>query len=192
MISCAGPYDRDRSPAIQPTVPAKPGLLTAYTTLCLIDGILNLVAAAGGLCGVAFITVVTAGIGVIFLPLAAIPLVVGILELIQYGRLNRVPPGRTDIPIWLAVIQLIAGLGNVLALTTGIIGLIANNDTDVKAWLGGAAYSHPSASGGVMRCTACGYDLRGTIATGGTACPECGDKLPMVRAAEEAMGRRAY
>jgi len=106
--------------------------------MTLVDGILNLLLAVGCCAYIGLIGVATVGLGLICAPIAAFPLVLGILELVQWGPLNSTPPRRRDIPTWLAVMQLINTLfGNPLSMACGIIGLIAGNDAKVKAYMQG-------------------------------------------------------
>jgi len=131
------PATSQRGPRIeQPT--DKPGLLNAYATMTLIDGILNLLLAVGCCAYFGLFGVATMGLGLICVPLSIYPLVVGILELVQWGPLNSTPPRRGNLPTWLAIMQLINVLFmNPLSLACGIIGLIAGNDAKVKAYLQG-------------------------------------------------------
>ena len=90
--------------------------------MTLIDGILNICLGflAGGL--LLCTTIICA-------PLGAYPIVLGILEIIQFGPLNSHPPKRRELPTWLPVMQLIGMLfSNPLSMACGIIGLVAGND----------------------------------------------------------------
>ncbi len=152
--------------------------------MTLIDGILNLLLSVGCCAYLGLIGLASMGLGLICVPLAIYPLVLGILELVQYGPINSEPPRRRDVPIWLAIMQLIATIFfNPLALATGIVGLIASNDANVRAYLGGG--------GGRMylgiECKQCGFDLRGSVAAGRNTCPECGADAPHVTAARDSM-----
>lgn len=96
--------------------------------MTLIDGILNLLIGltAGG---------VLFCLTVVCTPLAAYPIVLGILEIVQFGQISRHPPTRRELPTWLAVMQIIGFLfSNPLSLACGIIGLIAGNDESVKTY----------------------------------------------------------
>lgn len=121
---------------VETTTP-KPGILQAYAVLTLISGIFNLLWALylGGVTCMG--AVATLGIGMICMPLAAYPLVLGILEICQFNPLHRNPPTRQSFPTWLAIMQIIGvALGNPISLTAGIIGLVAGNDAAVKQHLG--------------------------------------------------------
>lgn len=97
--------------------------------MTLIDGIFNLCLGimAGG-----FLFCAT----IICVPLAIYPVVLGVLEIVQFASHNRQPSQRRELPQWLAVMQIIGILfSNPLALACGIIGLIASNDETVKNYL---------------------------------------------------------
>ena len=97
--------------------------------MTLIDGILNLMIGLIG-SGVLFCTTI------ICAPLGVYPIVLGILEIVQFNRLNRRPPDRREWPTWLAVMQIIGILfSNPLSLACGVIGLIAGNDESVRNYL---------------------------------------------------------
>jgi len=159
------------------TTQDKPGLLNAYAVMTLIDGIFNLCL------GVLAVGVLFCGT-IICAPLGAYPVVLGILELVHFGPLNRTPPGRRDVPVWLAVMQLIGSLfSNPLALATGIIGLVAGNDAKVRAYLAGGGQVNVLS----LTCRQCGFDLRGSVAAGQNTCPECGADAPHITAARASM-----
>ncbi len=119
-------------------------MLNAYAIMTLIDGIFNLLLSVGCAGYFCLVGIASMGIGLICVPLAIYPLVLGILEIVQFPALNRTPPGRRDIPTWLAIMQLIGVLfANPLALATGIIGLIAGNDPKVLGYMAGQHYLSP-------------------------------------------------
>lgn len=153
--------------------------------MTLIDGIFNLVLAVGCCAYLGLIGIASMGLGLICVPLSFYPLVLGILELVQYGPINSEPPRRNTVPTWLAIMQLIGTMfGNPLALATGIVGLIAASDTNVRAYLTGGGQAYLG-----IECKQCGFDLRGTVAAGKSACPECGADAPHITAARDAMRR---
>ena len=158
-------------------VDSRPGILRAYAILTLVDAILNL------LVGILAVLVLFCSTIVCF-PLGVYPLVLAVLEFMQQGRLSRVPAGRSDVPTWLCVMQIVNVIfSNPLSVAAGIIGLVARNDAQVQAWLG----QGPPPGASFLVCSGCGFDLRGTVASGSRACPECGTLAPLVAQAERSI-----
>ncbi len=116
-------------PPVTDASPPQPGILKTYAILTLIDGILNVLLGimAGG-----FLFCLT----IFCAPLALYPMVLGVLEIVQFTSLNQHPPVRRELPNWLSIMQIVGiAFSNPLALACGIIGFIANGDESVKAYL---------------------------------------------------------
>ncbi len=145
----------------------------------LIDGILNLF---GGLAVAGCLLCST----IVCAPLGLYSIVLGVLEIVHFNQLNDTPPRRSDLSVWLCVMQIVNVIfGNPLSLVTGILGLIAANDAAVKCYLAGTSTDEGTKT--YMTCFACGFDLRGTLAEGSMVCPECGQTAPIVTAARDSI-----
>jgi hypothetical protein len=115
----------------------RPGQLQAIGILNVLDGVLNIIWSPT----LAFIIltagVASLGIGCIFLPLAALPMVTGILALLSGIRLLSSRPGPSRPDTGVAVLQIVNVLsGNVISLGIGIAALVLYNDAEVKAYFG--------------------------------------------------------
>lgn len=111
----------------------RPGKVQAIGILNVIDGVLNLLWSPT----LAFIIlsagVATLGLGCLFLPLAALPMVTGILALISGLRLLNDRERRARPDTGIAVLQIVNVLsGNVISLGIGIAALVLYSDPEVK------------------------------------------------------------
>jgi hypothetical protein len=117
-------------------LPRKPDKLGAIAVLTLVDGILNVVYGLSWLFGIFVFGASTCGLGCLFVPLGAYPLVLGILEILYASRLLPDPPRDAEPARWLAVMQIINVLwGQVLSLVVGILLLIFFDDPEVRDYL---------------------------------------------------------
>lgn len=109
--------------------PVKPGLLEASAILTIISGGLHLLAFVTLFLTLLALAIGTLGILCCLLPLAFVPLFLGLYE-IRYGlRLLANPAGVFEANRTLAIVQIcLIVFGNVVACTAGIVSLIAYSD----------------------------------------------------------------
>jgi hypothetical protein len=114
----------------QPLPNQKPGMITAIAIMTLINGILNILWSIGLAC--AFISTL---VGIICVPFAAYPIVLGILEIIYAAKLISNPPKPIQPAKWLAIMEICdVILGNIISLVVGIIALVFYNDPAVQSY----------------------------------------------------------
>jgi len=119
--------------------PAKPALLQATAILALISGILHLIGCVGLVIGLTIAGLGSFGIACLFLPLAALPLAMGVIEVRYALALLSEPLHVERLNRTLAIVQVCLILfGNVLALAAGVVGLVADSDRAVQDYLAGA------------------------------------------------------
>jgi hypothetical protein len=113
-------------------LPKKPGQVQTIAILTLISGILNILE---GVVGAILLVVGTLGLGIFCLPIALLPIVLGIFEIIYASKLLPENPRPIQPSQTLAIFQIVAVLwGAVLSVVTGILALVFYNDPDVKAY----------------------------------------------------------
>jgi hypothetical protein len=106
----------------------KPGLVTAIAVMTLTSGIINLFWGF-----VASATVLSTIIGVVCLPIAILPTILGIFEIIYAARLMSAQPQPTQPSTSIAIFQILTFfLGNVFSMVVGILALVFYNDLTVK------------------------------------------------------------
>jgi hypothetical protein len=113
-----------------PTNPSneKPGLVTAIAVMTLISGIVNIF---WGL--IASLTVLATVVGIVCVPLAILPTVLGVFEIIYAAKLLSSPPQPVQASTNIAVMEIVCILaGNVFAMIVGILSLVFYNDLAVK------------------------------------------------------------
>jgi hypothetical protein len=113
----------------------KPGKVQAIAIMTLIDGILNILWSFIVGIGVLTGAIATFGIGLLCAPIAILPLVVGIIEIIGGAKLLRQPPRRMKVPT-IAILEII----NIISLSfpslvVGILNLVFYNDPEVKGYI---------------------------------------------------------
>jgi len=115
---------------------AKPGLLQAVGILALISGILHLIGCVGLVIGLSIAGLGSFGIACLFLPLAALPLAMGVVE-VRYALALLSEPLRVErLNRTLSIVQVCLVLfGNVVALAAGVVGLVADSDRAVQDYL---------------------------------------------------------
>lgn len=122
--------------------PIKPGLLEASAILNILSGVVHL-------CGFVVLTIalVATCIGCILLPLAFLPLLMGLYE-IRYGlRLLANPAGVFEANRPLAIVQICLILcGNVVAFSTGLLSLIAYSDERCLRYFAALRGERPSSA----------------------------------------------
>jgi hypothetical protein len=96
----------------------------------LISGISN---ALGALIVTATIVIGSFGLGLFCAPVALLPLVLGIFELIYAANLLANPPKPAEPSQLLAILEICAILyGNAISLIVGILALVFYSDPEVK------------------------------------------------------------
>ncbi|NWF65034.1 MAG: hypothetical protein HXY38_12090 [Chloroflexi bacterium] len=106
----------------------KPGLLTAIALMTLVSGIINLFWGV-----VASATALGTIIGVVCLPIAILPTILGIFEIIYAAKLLSAQPQPAQPSTAIAVFEILTFLmGNIFSMVVGILSLIFYNDVTVK------------------------------------------------------------
>jgi hypothetical protein len=110
----------------------KPGQVTTIGVLAMISGITNIMAGIGWSIGL-----MASLVGIICVPIALLPIALGVFEIIYAAKLLNDPP-RTNINQTIHILEIVGVLsGNVISLVAGILGLVFGNDTVVKAYFAG-------------------------------------------------------
>lgn len=109
--------------------PVKPGMLEASAILTIISGGVHLLGFVTLFIGLAIFGLATVGLGCCLLPLAFLPLALGLYE-IRYGlKLMANPAGVFEANRGLAILQIcLIVCGNVLAFAAGLVSLLAYSD----------------------------------------------------------------
>lgn len=114
----------------QSTNQTKPTLVHVIAWMTLASGIVNLiwgVAAAG--------TVLSTVIGVVCVPLAILPTVLGIFEIVYAAKLMSTPPQPVTPSTNLAILEIICVVvGNVFSVVVGVLALVFYNDVAVREY----------------------------------------------------------
>ena len=120
-------------------LPPKPGLLEATAILTLISGIVHLLAFGTAVVWFVFAGLATFGLVCLLFPLAFVPLVIGIIEVRTALDLLPHPVRAREPAKTLAIVQVCLILfGNVIALVTGVVALVAYSDTAVQSYFAAA------------------------------------------------------
>ncbi len=121
----------------------KPGLVTAIAVMTLASGIVNLFWGF-----VASVTALETIVGVLCLPIAILPTILGIFEIIYAAKLLSAQPQPAQPSMSIAVFEILTFLmGNIFSMAVGILALVFYNDTTVKDYfnhLKSAAMPAPS------------------------------------------------
>jgi hypothetical protein len=118
------------------TPPRKPDKVGAIAVLSLVDGILNVVYGLSWIFGIFVFGASTCGLGCLFVPLGAYPLVLGILEIMYASKLLPDPPRGAEPARWLAVMQIVNVLwGQIISVVVGILLLVFFDDPEVRDYL---------------------------------------------------------
>lgn len=114
-----------------PTIPRKPGALTAVGVMTLLNGLFNIAYGLTLTFGFA-VTIV----GLVCTPLTILPTILGIFETFYAIRLLKNPLPRGTRPSQaLAIWQIIAVVtGNLFSPVVGILALVFYSDTNVAAY----------------------------------------------------------
>jgi len=109
-------------------VQQKPTLVSVIAWMTLVSGIVNLFWGFA-LSGTALVTI----IGVICIPLAILPTVLGVFEIIYAAKLFSNPPQAVKPSTNIAVLEVASILAlNLFSMVVGILALVFYNDTVVK------------------------------------------------------------
>jgi len=107
-----------------------PGLVKTIAVLTLINGIVNIF---WGL--IATVTVTASIILICLAPLAILPTILGIFEIIYAAKLLTNPPQPVQPSSTIAILEILCILaGNVFSMIVGILALIFYNDPQVKEY----------------------------------------------------------
>jgi len=110
----------------------KPGMVTALGIMTLVSGILNILTALGLTFG---IVLGTLGIGLLCAPITMLPGVLGIFEILYAVKIIANPPVAVKFSQTIAILEICCVVvGNVVAMTVGILALVFYNDAAVKAY----------------------------------------------------------
>jgi hypothetical protein len=106
----------------------KPNLVTVIAVTTLVSGIVNLF---WGL--VASMTAIATIIGIVCLPLAILPAILGVFEIIYATKMLSNPPQPLQPSNSIAVFEILCFLtGNIFSMVVGILSLVFYNDVTVK------------------------------------------------------------
>jgi len=109
---------------------SRPGMVSAIGVLTLISGIVNVLAGLGIGAGLALSVVLLC-----VAPLGALPIVLGVFEILYALKLLADPPQPVRPNQTIAILEIVCFLfGNGLAGITGVLALIFYSETGVKAW----------------------------------------------------------
>ena len=108
----------------------KPGMVTTIAVLTLISGILNII--AGLTIGGALATTIVL---ICIAPLGALPIVLGVFEILYAVKLLSNPPQPVRPNQTIAILEIACFLfGNLISGTIGVLALVFYNDSNVKAY----------------------------------------------------------
>ncbi|MBN8580060.1 MAG: hypothetical protein J0L96_05255 [Anaerolineae bacterium] len=111
-------------------VETKPGLVTAIAVMTLLSGIINLFWGY-----VASATALGTIIGVVCLPIAILPTILGVFEIIYAAKLLSTQPQPVQPSTSLAVFQILTFfMLNIFSAVVGILSLVFYNDVAVKQY----------------------------------------------------------
>lgn len=108
----------------------KPGMVTAIAVLTLISGILNIIAglSIGGALATTIVLICCA-------PFGALPIVLGVFEILYAVKLLSNPPQPVRPNKTIAILEIACFLfGNLISGTIGVLALVFYNDANVKAY----------------------------------------------------------
>jgi len=107
-----------------------PGLVKTVAVLTLVNGIVNIF---WGL--IATVTVTASIVLICLAPLAILPTILGIFEIIYAAKLLTTPPQPVQPSSTIAILEILCILaGNVFSMIVGILALIFYNDPQVKEY----------------------------------------------------------
>lgn len=114
----------------QSTITQKPVLVNVIAWMTLASGIVNLVWGLG-----LALTALLSIIGVVCIPFAILPTVLGVFELIYAAKLMSNPPQPVRPSIAIAILEIVCVLvGNLFSVAVGILALVFYNDITVREY----------------------------------------------------------
>jgi hypothetical protein len=112
----------------QSTIQQKPTLVHVIAWMTLASGILNLLWGFG-----LALTALLSIVGVVCLPFAILPTVLGVFELIYAAKLMSNPPQAVQPSTAIAILEIICVLvGNLFSVVVGILALVFYSDSTVR------------------------------------------------------------
>ncbi|HUE99940.1 MAG TPA: hypothetical protein VMN99_11840 [Anaerolineales bacterium] len=108
----------------------KPTLIHVIAWMTLVSGIVNLIwgLAASG-------TVLATVVGIVCIPIAILPTILGIFEIIYAAKLMSTPPQPVQPSTNIAVLEIVCiVVGNVFSVVVGVLALVFYNDIAVKEY----------------------------------------------------------
>lgn len=119
----------EQQPSYQPTIELRPGGITALGITTLVSGVINIFY---GLIVAVMIILGTFFVGLVCLPFLALPIILGVFEMIYGLKLLATPPQPVKPYQTLAVMEICCIVtGNVISLIAGILALVMYNDRAV-------------------------------------------------------------
>ena len=118
----------------------KPNLIIVIAVTTLVSGIVNLF---WGL--VVSMTAIGTIIGIICLPLAILPAILGVFEIIYAAKMLSNPPQPLQPSNNLAIFEILCFMtGNIFSMVVGILSLVFYNDVTVKDYFAGLNPTQPT------------------------------------------------
>jgi hypothetical protein len=112
----------------QLTTPQKPTLVNVIAWMTLASGIVNLFWGIG-----LSLTVLVTIIGIVCIPFAILPTILGVFEIIYAAKLLSNPPQAVQPSTNIAILEIVCILaGNIFSVVVGILALVFYNDLTVK------------------------------------------------------------
>jgi hypothetical protein len=112
----------------QPTILQKPTLVSVIAWMTLASGVVNLFWGIG-----LSLTVLVTIVGIVCIPFAILPTILGIFEIIYAAKLLSNPPQPVQPSTNLAILEIVCILaGNVFSVVVGILALVFYNDLTVR------------------------------------------------------------
>jgi len=112
----------------QITTQQKPTLVNVIAWMTLASGIVNLFWGLG-----LSLTVLVTIVGIVCVPFAILPTVLGVFEIIYAAKLLSNPPQAVQPSTNIAILEIVCILaGNIFAVVVGILALVFYNDITVK------------------------------------------------------------
>ena len=112
----------------QSTIFQKPTLVNVIAWMTLASGIVNLFWGIG-----LSLTVMVTIVGIVCVPFAILPTVLGVFEIIYAAKLLSNPPQAVQPSTNIAILEIVCILvGNIFSVVVGILALVFYNDLTVK------------------------------------------------------------
>ena len=113
----------------------KPSKVSTMGTLTLVSGIINILSSVGVFLSAIALAFGTFGVGLLCTPVAILPLVVGILEIVHASKLSANPPKPIKNTQLIPILEICGILyGNILSVVAGILNLVWGNEPEVQEY----------------------------------------------------------